>query len=355
MMLRWSNRWLAGVAVLSLCTLSLAPSTIRAADTKKIDVKWETASDKVPENLEELAALQDRVKKVVDKCSASTVGILIGFGAGSAVIVSEDGLVLTAAHVVTGEDPNGKTTPYDPGKECRIVLSDGKRVKAKSLGVNSDTDCGMVQITEKNPKEGSDGKWPFLPIGKSADVKKGQWVVSLGHPGGPKPGRPPVARLGRVEGSTKELLRSNCTLVGGDSGGPLFDLDGNVIGIHSRIGLTLAHNIHIATEAFKAQWDKLYSSKVFGKVKRPAPLVGLVFSDDDGDDAWVADVPDDSPAGKAGLKAGDTITKVDRRSIKSVEAFREAIQDHKPGENVKFTVRRGTEVLTLTVTLGKKP
>src|SRR5436309_3002247 len=81
------------------------------------------------------------------------------------------------------------------------------------------TDAGMVKITDKGP---NDGKWPALPLGKSGDLKKGQWVVSLGHPGGPKEGRPPVARLGRVENVNKDIVRSNCTLVGGDSGGPLF-------------------------------------------------------------------------------------------------------------------------------------
>ena len=76
------------------------------------------------------------------------------------------------------------------------MLPDGKRVNAETLGVNSDTDVGMVKITDKGP---NNGKWPFLPIAKSSSLKRGQWVVSLGHPGGPKEGRPPAARLGRVE------------------------------------------------------------------------------------------------------------------------------------------------------------
>ena len=205
---------------------------------------------KAPRRLE---AIQARVEKVVKKCTPETVAILIGFGAGSGVIVSEDGLVLTAAHVITGEDLMGKGGPYESGKPCTIVLADGKHVKGKTLGVNSDNDVGMVQITDKGP---NNGKWPFLPVAKSATLKKGEWVVSLGHPGGPKIGRPPVARLGRIEARTSDIVRSNCTLVGGDSGGPLFDLDGNVVGIHSRIGLTLAQNIHVPIELFQAQWER---------------------------------------------------------------------------------------------------
>ncbi len=98
-------------------------------------------------------------------------------------------------------------------------------------------------------------------------------------------------------------MRSNCTLVGGDSGGPLFDLDGNVVGIHSRIGLTLSQNIHVPTELFKDQWDKLVAGEVFGQVaKKPAAtaFLGVVFSEDEEDDAWVTEeVESDTPAGKA--------------------------------------------------------
>jgi serine protease Do len=353
MTFRQSSRWIVCFPI--ICALLLvASASNRAADPKE-DVKWDTTRITEPEDLEDLKALQNRVKKVVDKCTPCTVAILIGFGAGSGVIVSEDGLVLTAAHVITGEDPFGKASPYEAGKECEIVLPNGKKVKAKTLGVNSDTDSGMIQITEKGP---NDGKWPFLPVAKSAELKKGLWVVSLGHPGGPKSGRPPVARLGRIVNNNKDLVRSNCTLVGGDSGGPLFDLDGNVIGIHSRIGPTLEQNIHIPTEQFKIQWEKLVAGEVFGAkvVKKPtaAPVVGVVFPDDENDDAWITQIEDDGPAAKAGLKIGDTITKINNAPIKSVKQFRDIIKDRKPDDVVKFTVRRNTEILTLPVKLGKR-
>jgi serine protease Do len=348
-----SLKWSLSLSTLAIVVVLL--NVARSPARVELDTKWETTRVTEPEDVDELKALQTRVNKVAEKCTPCTVAILIGFGAGSGVIVSEDGLVLTAAHVITGEDPFSKGSGYEAGKECRIVLPDGKTVKAKTLGVNSDADSGMVQITEKGP---NNGKWPFAPVMKAADLKKGQWVVSLGHPGGPKTGRPPVARLGRIENVDvkRDLIRSNCTLVGGDSGGPLFDLDGNVIGIHSRIGLSLAQNIHIPTDSFKLQWEKLVAGEVFGKVAKKIvpPVVGVIFSDDDNDDAWITEVDDEGPAAKAGLKAGDTITKLNGEPIKTVKRFREVIKDHKPGEVVKFTIRRSTDVLTIPVTLGKK-
>jgi serine protease Do len=352
MKLRWSSRLLGGLTV--LCLFVAGSSSISAAESKA-EVKWDTNRATVPEDLDEIKALQERVKKVVEKCSPCTVGILIGFGAGSGVIVSEDGLVLTAAHVLTGEESPGKLATYESGRTCMVVLPDGKKVKAKTLGVNADSDSGMVQITDKGP---NDGKWPFLPIAKSSDLKKGQWVVSLGHPGGPKEGRPPVARLGRIERTSKENVTSNCTLVGGDSGGPLFDLDGNVIGIHTRIFFSLSMNYHIPTEQFKTQWDKLIAGEVFGYVaKKPppaeAPRVGVIFPDEENDDAWIVDVDEDGPAHKAGLKKGDTVTKINGVSVKSVKDFRTRIASRKPDETVTLTVRRSTEILTLRVKLTK--
>jgi serine protease Do len=344
------SRWFAGFSIFSALLIASAPN--QAADPKS-DTKWETNRTTQPEDLDELKSLQDRVKKVVDKCTPSTVAILIGFGAGSGVIVSDDGIVLTAAHVIAGESKFGRPTDYEAGKDCIIVLQDGTKVKAKTLGINEKLDSGMVKIIDKGPEK--DGKWPFIPMAKSADLKKGQWVVALGHPGGPKTGRPPVARLGRIENNTKDLVRSNCTLVGGDSGGPLFDLDGNVVGIHSRIGLSLAQNIHVPADVFKADWDKLVAGDVVGRQpKTGGAVVGVVFAEDENDDAWVAEVDDDGPAAKGGLKPGDTITKFNGEPIKTVKKFRELMKDKKPGEVLKLTVRRSVETLTLTVTLGKK-
>jgi len=357
MTVRKVTRYITGFSIGLVLLAAITPNW--AADTK-IDTKWETKRTAPPEDIDELKALQARVKSVVDKCTPSTVAITIGFGAGSGVIVTEDGLVLTAAHVIAGEPKAGaKGSGYEPNKDCTIILHDGKRVKGKTLGINDRADSGMVKITDKGP---NDGKWPFIPMAKSADLKAGQWVVSLGHPGGPKSGRAPVARLGQMEPPEKHRLHtaggflvSNCTLVGGDSGGPLYDLDGNVIGIHSRIGLSLATNVHVPSDKFKSEWEKLVAGEVIGRApKPPAAVVGVVFSEDENDDAWIAEVDDEGPAAKAGLKPGDTITKFDEEAIKTVKRFRELIKEKKPGDVIKLAVRRGTEILAKSVSLGKR-
>jgi len=305
------------------------------------DTKWDPKRISTPETLPELKALETAVKKVVDKCTPATVGVMIGAGAGSGVIVTEDGVVLTAAHV-SGE----------PGRDCTLILPDGTRVKGKTLGTNNKLDSGMVKITEEETKK-KGGKWPFIPLGKSADLRKGQWVVSLGHPGGFKTGRTPVARLGRIQTVAKDLLRSDCTLVGGDSGGPLFDLNGTVVGIHSRIGLSLAQNIHVPSDAFKAEWDQLAKGDAIGRPVRATATLGVTF-DDRADDALIDEVYGESAAFKAGLKAGDVITSFDGTRVKTADNVRDLLKKKKPGDEVKVIVKRKTETVTVTVTLGRR-
>src|SRR5262249_24520783 len=141
----------------------------------------------LPESLDDLKAIQSQVKKVLEKVIPCTVGVQIGGASGSGVIVSEDGLVLTAGHV------SGK-----PGQKCRIILSDGKTIEGKSLGRNERMDSGMFKIT-------AEGKWPFCDMGASEDLKSGQWCIATGHPNGYQKGRAPVVRLGRIISSGKNV------------------------------------------------------------------------------------------------------------------------------------------------------
>ncbi len=192
-----------------------------------------------PKSLDDLRALEDRVRAVVAKVSAATVGVRVGSNSGSGVIVSEDGLVLTAGHVV------GK-----PGQEVVFMFADGKTAKGKTLGLYGNADAGMMRITDE-------GKWPYLPRGQSHELRVGSWCLALGHPLGYVKDRPPVVRLGRVLRLSDNVIQTDCALVGGDSGGPLFDLEGRIVGIHSRIGMAMDINIHVPINVFADNWERL--------------------------------------------------------------------------------------------------
>jgi serine protease Do len=327
-----------------LALLVGSPSFVRA-DAEK--ATWEPARTTSPTSLAELRALEAQIKVVVDKTMPSTVAILIPGGAGSGVIVSEDGLVLTAAHVI------GK-----PGRTVMFMLSDGTLVRGKSLGVSRKNDSGMAKITDKPP---TDATWPGAKDGKwlaaEMNLKAGQWLVALGHHGGPQKDRTPPLRVGRYDKTLDPnreeglRLRTDCTLVGGDSGGPLFDLTGKVVGIHSKISYTLSANMHVPIDTYRTEWDKLAKGENIGR----APVeIGLTL-DDEAEEAKVKAVKADGPADKAGVKVGDVIVRVDREKVQSADDFEQQHHGFDPRQTVTLTVVREDMTLTLKLTTGTRP
>jgi S1-C subfamily serine protease len=196
-------------------------------------------------------AIQRQIDTVENSLIKATVALQLGGVSGSGVIISPDGYVLTAAHVIAGRHP----------RRCRIILSDGRRMDGTVLGSNSEEDFGMVKINEPSDLTAA-------PLGDSATLRPGQWLLATGHPLGLQSGRPPVLRLGRVlsgprraNGRPGRRILTDAPLISGDSGGPLFDLNGRVVGIHSMIteGERWLASIHVPVNVAKpvlAQLEK---------------------------------------------------------------------------------------------------
>jgi serine protease Do len=291
----------------------------------------------VPRDAEEIRAMERHVRKVAAKVVRATVGVQIGWAGASGVIVSRDGYVLTAAHVSRRAN-----------REVTLILHNGRRVKAKTLGANSRVDAGMIRITEK---AGPDG-WPYCELGRSASLKARQWCLAAGHPGGYRPGRTPPVRLGRLLRATPRLLLTDCTIVGGDSGGPLFDMAGKVIGISSAIGAPVEANVHVPVDLFRRDWARLAKGEIRGQPKQSAYL-GVV-ADAESDTARIATVQPGSPAEKAGIRPGDVITKFDGRDVPNFQALAILILKKKPGDKVKITLLRDKKTLTREVVLQER-
>lgn len=295
-----------------------------------------------PKNIEELKAIQKQVKIVLEKAVPCTVCLVYSDHSGSGVIISSDGYILTAGHV------SGK-----PGQDVDIILSDGKHIKGKSLGQNTPRiDSGMVKITTEEPK----GGWPHCEMGENSTSKKGQWVISVGHPGGYKKGRSPVVRLGRLQRIEDTVLTSDCTLVGGDSGGPLFDLEGKVVGIHSRIGNTLATNMHVPVDTYRYTWDRLASGESWsgglGKNDVFKPYIGIKF-EPDAENCKIAEVSPNSPAAKAGLKVNDVVMQFDGQAVANYDELAAQLKKKKIGDEVALEITRDKETIKIKLTIGK--
>lgn len=303
----------------------------------KADIKLDPVFRKtVPTSVDDLKKIEKRLQELVTKLQPCTVGLRLGRAQGSGVIISKDGYVLTAAHV-----------SGDPGRDVTIVLPDGRQVKGKSLGRNIGIDAGLVKITTKE-------EWPFADIADYKSVNVGDWCVALGHPGGYKTGRAPVVRLGRIIIKRNSVVQSDCALVGGDSGGPLFDMQGRVIGIHSRIGPSIAWNFHVPIAAYSDGWDRMVKSEVWGaRPARGGAILG-VNGENHPKGAKVTGVPEGYPAHKAGVKVGDVITKLNGKPVKGFGLMAETIRRMKPGQKIKLEVLRGEKTLPLEVVLGKR-
>jgi serine protease Do len=245
-MRQWHRRWSwIGVAALLWCVGAAAgaekpPATKTAAPTTAaIAPSAAAAVPAAPRNLEQLRALEKQTEKLAARVLPAVVGIHVGQGQGSGVIVSHDGYIVTAGHLIT-----------KPGQEATIVMADGKTHQGKTLGFDRLTDSGLVKITDA-------GSWPCLEMGDSQAVREGAWCIAVGHPLGIQEGRPPVVRMGRVLAVSEQVLRTDCAIVAGDSGGPLLDLDGKVIAINVRIGSLSNQNYHEPINVYRQNWKRL--------------------------------------------------------------------------------------------------
>lgn len=294
-----------------------------------------------PRDSQDVRAMQKHIRLLVDKLSPATVGVGVGAAQGSGVIIDEDGHVLTAAHVA------GR-----PGRTARIFLPDGRTLTAKTLGMNRSMDAGMLRI--EMPEDQEERAKLVLPVAEMApgsEIQLGQWCLALGHPGGFEPDRPPVVRVGRVVHKYKDVVTTDCTLIGGDSGGPLFDMYGRVIGIHSRIGPQLVHNVHVPIQAFEDSWDRLASGELWGNLPG-RPFIGVRGSEES-DDAIVTEVVEGGPAQKAGIVPGDRIIQFGDREISTFEQLVLAVGVRRPGEKVKVIVQREDDKLEVEVEVGQ--
>lgn len=299
---------------------------------------------RAPKTLGDLRAMERHQTALAKKVIAATVSVQVGanyngIAFGSGVIVSSGGLVMSAAHVA-GE----------PGRNATVRLADGRILSAISLGVHRPLDAGLLQITDQISV-------PHLPVNRKTRVVRGQWCAAAGHPGGYTHQRGPVFRLGRVL-SVGSLIRTDCQLAGGDSGGPLVNMKGEVIGINSRIGISLSNNLHTPAKAFDRYWDGLVDGEVwsgpsFLGVRGRRQQSRESITDRSG--AVITFIHEESPAEDAGIEIGDLITRFGGQRVHSFSDLVNVVQLRKPGERVDVELVRDGETKNIEVRIGHKP
>lgn len=297
---------------------------------------------KAPRGREDLDAIQKALASALPKARAATVCIELQDGSGSGVIVSPDGLVLTAAHVATGVK-----------KKVTVILEDGRKLKAETLGLVADKDAAMIKITDP-------GTYPVVEMDRKATTILGDWVFSLGHSGGFDKERGSVVRLGRLVRIASSTFQSDCMLIGGDSGGPLFDMNGVLIGIHSRVGQQLPVNMHVPLSDFFNHWDGMLKGDFIGegpfaqKKEKGTGFLGLATEPRDGGGLRVTKVGKQSPAEEAGIQDGDILLKLNGTVLENRDHMQQLLKEMAAGDELILDMERDGKSKTFTLNLGER-
>ena len=266
-------------------------------------------------------------------------------GIGSGFIVSADGYVLTNAHVVDGAD------------EVYVTLTDKREFKAKVLGADARADVAVLKI--------DGGKLPFLPIGDPNKSRVGEWVIAIGSPFNLENTVTSgiISAKARDTGDLLPLIQSDVAVNPGNSGGPLINMRGEVIGINSQIatlsggynGISFAIPIDEAMRV--AEQLKKFGKVTRGRLgvyvgelnKEVADSLGLKNNKG----AEVTQVEAGSPADKAGLRVGDVVLKYNGSEINRFSDLTRMVLGTAPGSKATLTVWRRGAPLDLSVTVGQ--
>jgi serine protease Do len=275
-----------------------------------------------------------------------------GFGSGSGVLISESGEVLTCAHVVDME-----------GAQLTVRLSDGRSWPAKLVGKHSKHDYALIKIDAPNLP-----KLPVAALGNSGAVRRGDWAVAMGHPLRPNRDNQPTVSVGRVRSVSaklqadrgrrlyKDVLMHDAPLFSGNSGGPLFDLQGRVVGVNAAITLNNENGYAVPIERIRRNLAALRGGADIEAALPPArstrggSLSGIRTAPIDeqaadymrleyGVGEFVATVLPGSTAARGGLKRLDVILEVNGEPLQTGQ-LRARLAQRAPGAKVALTVLR---------------
>lgn len=266
---------------------------------------------------------------------------------GSGFVISADGFIVTNNHVIEGAD------------EIEIEFFDKTRLKATLVGRDPKTDIALLKVE-------SDSELPFVSFGDSDTMRVGDWVMAMGNPLGQgfSVSAGIVSARGReLSGSYDDFLQTDAAINKGNSGGPLFNMDGEVVGVNTAIlsptggsigiGFSMASNVVTKVVAQLKEFGETRRGWLGVRIQDVTPDVAEAMNLSVAQGALITDVPD-GPAKDAGLLAGDVITTFNGKTIADVRDLTRTVADSPIGEAVPVVVLREGSEMTIDVTLGRR-
>ncbi|HWA30804.1 MAG TPA: DegQ family serine endoprotease [Rhizomicrobium sp.] len=267
---------------------------------------------------------------------------------GSGFVIDPAGIIVTNNHVVEDAD------------QITVTLNDGTALPAKLIGRDDKTDLALLKVTSKKPL-------PTAHFGDSSKARVGDWVMAIGNPFGlgstVTTGIISARNRDIAAGPYDDFIQTDAPINRGNSGGPLFDMNGNVIGVNSAIfspsggsvGIGFAIPSNMAREVI-GQLERFGTThrgwlgvRVQNLTDDLAESMGLTGASG----ALVADVTDGGPADKAGIKEGDVITAFDGKPVADSRALPRVVADTPAGKAVNIDILRGGKKMTLHATVAK--
>lgn len=269
---------------------------------------------------------------------------------GSGFFISDDGYVVTNNHVIEG------------GSEYTIVLEDGTELKAELVGADPRTDLAVLKVD-------ADRTFTYVSFADDNNVRVGDWVVAVGNPfglGGTVTAGIVSARGREIgAGPYDDFIQIDAAVNRGNSGGPAFNLAGEVVGVNTAIfspsggnvGIAFAIPANLASSVVKDLIDDgtVERGWLGVQIQQVTATIAESLGLEEQKGALIVDANEGEPAAEAGIKPGDVIIAVDDKNIGSPRDLARTIAEKKPGQSVEIVVWRNGKTETLTVELGQMP
>lgn len=267
---------------------------------------------------------------------------------GSGFIIDPAGYIVTNNHVIEG------------ASDIKVTLNDDTELPAKLIGTDPKTDLALLKVESKHPL-------PAVPWGDSDKARVGDWVMAVGNPfglGGTVTAGIVSARGRDIqEGPFDDFIQIDAAINRGNSGGPTFDLNGNVVGINTAIyspsggsvgiGFAIPSNLAKSVVAQLKENGAVERGWLGVEIQQVTPDLAAGLGLDEPKGALVANVDPASPAGQAGVKAGDVILGFDGQAVKELRDLPRLVAAAKPGETAEVLVLRDGKEKTLDAEIGR--